>query len=183
MDSLPSVVAGHKEGKLLLDIDVVGVSVGLHAAEEVVLDSELVRFTVISQRELLLLGQAAFFDFVGCKPHDGVGSKFLDNGHGRNTEDAIDDVDDPVKGANIRLDYGGIDASAFHRDGNVVIWAVGGEVEPSVSVSRLDLKQKRRKEMIKEKPENPRGELGGNYVREERILDDFVRGEPPADDV
>ncbi len=39
MDSLPSLITGHEEGKLLLNVDIVGVSVSLHAAEEVVLNS------------------------------------------------------------------------------------------------------------------------------------------------
>lgn len=62
------------------------------------------------------------------QPHDGIWTKFLDDRHSGNAENAVDDVNDAVKGSNIWLNDGGIDATALDRDGDVVIWTVGGEI-------------------------------------------------------
>jgi hypothetical protein len=70
--------------------------------------------------------------------------EFLDDGHGGDAEDAVNDVNDPVEGANVGLDDGGVDSSAFHRDGDVVIWTEGGKVEPTMTVSRFNLQHKKR---------------------------------------
>ena len=75
-------------------------------------------------------------------PHNGILLKFLNDGHGGYTEYSVDDVNDPIECANVRLDNGSVDSSAFHRDGDVVIWTEGGKVEPSMTVSRLDLQNK-----------------------------------------
>lgn len=76
-------------------------------------------------------------------PHNWILLEFLDDCHGGYAEDAVNDVNDAVEGANVGLDDGGVDSSAFHGDGDVVIWTEGGEVESSMAVSRFDLQQER----------------------------------------
>lgn len=45
MNIFPGVVTGNEESKLLLDVGIVWIPVGLHSAEKIVLDGQCVSFT------------------------------------------------------------------------------------------------------------------------------------------
>jgi hypothetical protein len=73
------------------------------------------------------------------EPHNWISAEFFDDGLSRNTQDAVDDMNDAIEGTDICLYDGCVDSTAFDRDSDVVLRAVSTEVEPSATIRRFNL--------------------------------------------
>ena len=73
------------------------------------------------------------------EPHNWISAEFFDDGLSRNTQDAVDDMNDAIQGTNVRLDDGCVDSAAFDRDSDVVLRAISTKVEPTATICRFNL--------------------------------------------